>query len=438
MHGYEEALDFLAAALEAVVDDPGATLADEHDLQVEMGLAYKATGDWLSLRPLVHLAIEVADQMDDPVALARVAVMTSIDALWQSAHHGEVDDVVVRALRRALDRLPDTDHELRCRVMMSLAGELYYGSSGQERDALAEEAVAMARRIGDPTLLMSTCQNAFVATWRPGTVHQRTALADEALAIAQELGDARALTHAQTVRAVSAAELGDVDLMDALTAEARRGAEAQRNLYALVVLDSLEIPWLAMRGEHERAEAMMTHLDETGQKMGLAQQGDALLGAYYATRMWRGGEEEILTIVRSIIDDNVLPLDASLLVLLVRTGRTEEARAMLAEREPRLGGDTWFSLLPWAFAAESALGLDDHDLAAKSYRLLAPHAGMMGAAGSGVTVGPVDAFLAMAAATTGEREIAARHAEAALTQCRAWRIPLVEKWFLGQRDRYRF
>ncbi len=438
LNAYEEAIDLFTSALVALAADPAASVRDEYDLLVDLALADKATGDWINLRPVVHRGLAVAERLGDDEALARVALMTSTDALWQSAHHGEVDPVVVGALRGLLERLPASDNELRCRAMLALAGELYYGVSARERDALAEEAVAMARRIGEPELLLSACQNAFVSTWRPATVHQRDAWAREALAIAERTGDARALVNAQTVCAVVAAELGDVDRCDALVAAARAGAEEQRSLYPLVVLDSLEVPWLSMRGEHERAEAVMAHLQETGDRMGLAQQADALAGAYFATRMWRGENEEVLGLIQAMGERNVLPLDAAVLTLLVRCDRLEEARAFRAAHPIDLGGDTWFALVPWALGAEAALGLGDRELAATTYRLLAPHAGHTACAGSGTALGPVDAFLAMAAAATGEREIASQHADEAERLCREWRIPLAGEWFAAQRARYSF
>ena len=438
LYAFEEATGFLVAARDALVEDRSATARDEYDVLVDLATAYKAGGDWLGLRPVVHRALEVADGFDDPEPLARVAIMTSSDALWQSAHHGEVDEVIVAALRRALDRLPHTDNELRCRVMLALAGELYYGVAPQEREALAEEGVAMARRIGDPVLLMSACLNAFVSIWRPGTVHRRAELAEEALQIAEEGDDARTLAYAQTVRAVVSAELGDIDRLESLVATARAGAEETRNLYALVVLDSLEIPWHAVRGESEQAGRLLDHLQEVGARMGLAQHGQAAAGAYFSIRMWQGEYDEVLAILRTMNDDKVLPLDASILSLLTRLGRLDEAREHLATHEIDLGGDNWFSLLPWALGAESALALGDRDLAATTYRLLAPHAGHLACAGSAVALGPVDAFLALAAAATGEKAIAARHAEAAERLIEQWRMPMAGTWFAELRERYCF
>ena len=345
--------------------------------------------------------------------------------------------MVVDALRRSLDALPHTDSELRCRVMLGLAGELYYGSSPQERDALAEEAVAIARRIGDPALLMRHLPERLRRDLAALDRAPRAALAQEALGIAERLGDARALVYAQTVRAVSRASSARSTCCEELTRRPAAGRGAP-GLYALVVLDSLEIPWLAMRGEHERAAELTAHLAETGTRMGLSQQDDAVAGAVLSTLMWQGRSEEVLEMLRLQVKENILPLDASVLALLVRGGRLEEARAYRADHEPELGGDTWFSLLPWCPARESALALGDRTLAATAYRLLAPHAGKMalrrlrrrGRAGRRL---PRDGSRG-----TGE----ARHRGPArrrrLALCRAWRIPLVAQWLRDQRDRYGF
>ena len=59
-------------------------------------------------------------------------------------------------------------------------------------------------------------------------------------------------------------------------------------------------------------------------------------------------------------------------------------------------------------------------------------------AGSGNASGPVDAFLAMAAASTGERQVATRHADDAERLCEEWDIPLAARWLRGQRERYGF
>ena len=53
-------------------------------------------------------------------------------------------------------------------------------------------------------------------------------------------------------------------------------------------------------------------------------------------------------------------------------------------------------------------------------------------------MGPVDAFLAHAAAAVGDLELAARHADDAQRLIDEWQIPLVAQWLRDQRDRYGF
>jgi hypothetical protein len=89
-------------------------------------------------------------------------------------------------------------------------------------------------------------------------------------------------------------------------------------------------------------------------------------------------------------------------------------------------------------AAESALHLGLPDLAAAAYESLSGLAGHPATAGSGTCVGPVDAFLAMAAEAAGERDLATRHAREAARLCEEWQVPLAARWFAGVRETFGF
>ena len=68
-----------------------------------------------------------------------------------SGEGDEVDGTLVDLLREALGRLPDRDSLVRVRVMGRLAVELsFVDAAKDERLELAEAAVEMAERIGDP------------------------------------------------------------------------------------------------------------------------------------------------------------------------------------------------------------------------------------------------------------------------------------------------
>ena len=72
-------------------------------------------------------------------------------------------------------------------------------------------------------------------------------------------------------------------------------------------------------------------------------------------------------------------------------------------------------MLNWGSAAEAALGLGDQAAAAAAYAVLAPYAGRTVCAGSGNAMGPVDAFLAHAAAVVGD--LGARRPGTPTTRC---------------------
>jgi DNA-binding SARP family transcriptional activator len=438
VYAYEEAAVLLRDALTALTQDSAATATDRYDLLLALTEALRLAGDWAAARVVAHDAIAMAETLGDVTLLARAATATSTDAVWQAAAHGVVDDFTVAALRRALDELPAQDSAIRCSVMLALATEIYYGSTSREREALAEEAVAMARRLGEPALLLRACQMAFVSIWRPGTGQQRRLLVEEAVGIAEQLGDEFALTLALTMKAAVASELGDIRTQREVSERARRRAERQRHVYALMLLDTLDVPWLAMAGRFEEAEAALGHLGSLGERITMTQYDQAVAGAMLMLVLWQGRAADVLPAMADMEEASDLPLLSTRLAFMIRAGQLDEARALHAARPIELGTDTWFSSLVWATSAEVAAELGDAALGAEVYHRLAPFAGGVCSGGSAAAIGPVDAFLALAACATGEKELAARHADASIALIRKWDIPLVAAWLQDKRDAHGF
>ena len=133
-----------------------------------------------------------------------------------------------------------------------------------------------------------------------------------------------------------------------------------------------------------------------------------------------------------------LPATSTVLVFWMRGGEQERARACHREHLVDLADDDWFSMLNWCAAAEAGLWLDDHAMASAAYERMAPYAGRSCCAGSGNAMGPVDAYLAQAAAAVGECALATEHADRALELCEQWQIPLAAQWLRDQRERFGF
>jgi DNA-binding SARP family transcriptional activator len=438
VYAYDEAADLLTHALDAVVADPAADRRDECGVVLELAHALQRTGNWLDLRPMVHRALTLAGELEDLDLLVAAATMSLGNALWQTAQHGEVDPVVVDALRSALDRLPSGDSEQRCRVMLSLAGELYYASTPSEREALADESVAMARRLAEPRLLLWALMGYPTCIWRSGNAQQRYDLTAEAAALAEELGAGVTLSSALTLHVAAAGELGRVEEIDDGVRRAREQADREHHHYAHLVLDSFEVPWAAMRGEFDRADALIADLEGRRQQTSIGQTEDAIAGALAMRMLWAGQVAELVELMGRLREVSVLPVESTITALLCRVGREAEARQFLEEHDLDISGDWWFSPMIWAMAAETSMYLRLPDLAATTYGLLLDLKGRPASAGSGTALGPVDAFLAMAAEATGERDLATRHAQDASRLCEEWRIPLAGEWFARIRSKHGF
>lgn len=436
-NAYTVASDLLGAALDALADDPQATLEDRYRLLMERIEAFRWQADWISLLAHVGEAIEVAERLDDVLRLSDAACSTTRGALWQSPAHGTDHPPIVSALRRVLEELPDGERERRCRAMLALAAEGYYTTAPAEREALVDEAIALARSIGDDHLLLQACETGYVCTWRPATLDTRLALGQEGREISRRLGEERSAAVADTLVAVALGESGRVAEMWELGRAARAEADRLHLPYCQLVLDALFVPWLVQAGRTQEAMAYVDNTVRLAREMRVGQAALAELGAVVSVYMWTGRNEELAGMMQ-LAEDEVLPMVAATTVTLDRAGRTDEAVEHARTHTVDLAQDNWFSMLNWCCAAEVALLTGDRELATATYDLLAPYAGRCACAGSGTTLGPVDLFLAQAAAAVGELDLARRHAHEGARLCEEWQVPLVTQWWRDQRDRFGF
>jgi DNA-binding SARP family transcriptional activator len=436
-YAHEQSADLLTGALDLMGDDATAGPRDRYDVLMHLVDAYRWSAMWPELTRSVVEAVAVGERLGDVELTARAAIATTQGTLWQSAAPGEVHEEVVAALRRSLDQLPTADGALRCRVLLSLANELYYGAPFEERRALVDEALAMARRLDDDALVLDACQTSFSSLWRASTAEERLALAEESLVLAGRLGNERAAVVSACLRAVVYGELGRPVEMFAAAEVARREAERLRIHYGLLVIDNLLLPWLAMAGRFDDCEVTFERIKAIDAQISLDQSEAATAGAFVVVATWRGDAGEAAAILQSM-EGGPFPISAAVVSYLWRSGREDAARAHYEAHPIDLTGEDWFSLLNWGMAADVSLHLADPALAADAYDRLLPFAGYSCCAGSGNHLGPVDQFLALAAAARGDRDLAARHADDAERLCAQWQIPLAARWLRDQRERYGF
>ena len=314
-----------------------------------------------------------------------------------------------------------------------MSTELYYRVGHEEREALADAGLEMARRLGDPELLVHACEVWVVGAWRPATAPARAAIAEEGVRLSRELGHERSYVACLTLLAVALGELGQRDRQREALALAFPEARRLHLPYALLVLETMDIPWLAMAGRIDEVDAALARVVEVTSTMRLPQAEDGITGAIGALLLWSDRADELAELLKGT-EEGPLPVAALHAAIWCRIGRTEDARAVLDARGPLdLSADNWFSMLVWGPACEAAAGTGDRDLASRAYERLAPYPDHAVTGGSGLAMGPVQAFLALAAWTVGEADLAARHADRAEALCAEWGIPLCARWLQEQR-----
>jgi DNA-binding SARP family transcriptional activator len=436
-HAADEAAAHYRSALELLARDRQATERDRWDVLVGYADACRWSTRLVESLEAIDEAIGIADRLGEPELVVGAASVGVDGAIWQVRAYGAVNETVVAAMRRALDRLPAEDSEVRCRLLLMLAGELFYEDRPAETDALVEESLAMARRLGDPRLLLGILSYGFSTRWRRSMIGARRSMAEEAVALARREGDVRTELVARFLLASVQAGLGLLDGVEAEVADvSSRARELRLYFLELATLTQLQ-SWAAMRGDADGIAANTQRLHELDALISVPQKSDALKGALLVPQLW-GAQGVQPELVVEYVDGASVPIEPGLTVMLLRTGETDLARQVWADHDYEVGGDDWYRELHHAFGAEIALELGDRELAAALYERLLPLRGQCVISGTGPAHGPADAYLALAAAAAGESALAGEHAQVAEARCEEWQLPQVGRWLAGLRERHGF
>ncbi|NYJ07999.1 ATP-binding protein [Petropleomorpha daqingensis] len=205
--GYEEARRHYLRALAAADRLPGGDPAERLDLLLGLADARNRAGDAAGAREDLSRAAELSRRRGDVEGLARAAV-----ALHGLGARGAGPEATATAalLREAAVGLPPEPSELRALVLTALVRSTrhQFGGTGQEHlVAAAEEAVAVARAVGEPSTLARALLALHDALWQSGSGPARLAVLDRMRGAAAADADLLALVH--QLRAAALLESGD-------------------------------------------------------------------------------------------------------------------------------------------------------------------------------------------------------------------------------------
>ncbi len=421
---YEEASDHFERALQAYGLQERADVPRRCDLLLALGNAQSRAGATAPARDTFLRAAGLARRLESPERLARAAL--GYGAGMGGFEFGRVDEVLVTMLREARGQLGKQDGRLLARVLGRLATELYFSDRAVERVELAEQAVEMARRLGDPSTLASTLSARFLTLWGPENSRRRLQLATDVVALGEEVRDRELILRGHVWRAISLMELGDMVAADMELAVHGRLARELRDPLHLWYVPLFQASRALLEGRLHDAERSASEAFEVGR--GTQPQNAAQLYAVQllGLRLEQGRLEEVQ---QSLAEFGrrypAAPVwRAASTFAAAMLGHTEDARRSfealcaggLAEI-PRDG--EWLPTLALLARAGSLLG--DAQRAGRIGELLEPYAeGAVIAGRAAICLGPVARYAGIAAATAGRADAAAAHFERAMATARRW------------------
>jgi hypothetical protein len=203
----EDAVHWFTVALAALSTAPDE--ATDVRCRVGLGQAQRQSGDPLYRQTLLDAAARARDLGDtEPLVAAALANNRGF-----VSRTGSVDTEQVEVIEAALAAVGSDDPRARARLLALLALELTFGGDLEQRTSLAEEALAIARRVDDESVLAEVLDRRILAIWVPATLGQRLADTAEAEALAARTGNRVANFWAVYHRTICALESGDAHEM---------------------------------------------------------------------------------------------------------------------------------------------------------------------------------------------------------------------------------
>ena len=404
------------------------------DLLLLRGRALFACGEGVKAKADFEQVAATARKLGDAARLTDLALAatgTAIRHIW--SEYGTVSPWVVELLEEALVLVGPGDSPARARLLARLAEELYFSRDGDARTALAEDAVDIARRLGDERALADALNGRLRSLWEPELAAERLATAEELLELAVRCDDAEFAMSAHGWRIGVRLDLclheGIDDDISEYAAMAAAYPSPRHQVWSQAILAGRALA----RGEFDETERIITDgMTIAPELLGDSVQGFA--GQLCTLRIEQGRADEVLDAARNFADGfpQVAAWRAGLSVILAELGYLDEARAEL-NRVVGKGLATLRRDQEWLFTmgalAETCAVLADASTAADIYELLTPFAERAVVLGEGYVLWcSAQKSLGILARTIGQPEEACGHLFRALEVHRSFSAqPLIAR-----------
>lgn len=412
---YEEAVRYYTMALDALAQVDRGDHARRCRFLLDQGEALRKLGDADGALRRFRAALDCARRGRLPEQLARAAMAVEL-TLWRS---GDSAAPAVEILEESLGVLGERDSALRATCLGCLARALHSIGRAEEAVCRRQEAIEVARRVGDPAALVVVLYS-LGDVWGSSNAESRLALSREIARLAERSGDIEQQLLAQGGLMWSLLELGDV--VESRKAAHRCGRLAARidQPFTRYVVCGYDASWAIAEGRFDEAEEVVRKMLEMGHRS-RAENADWIYGVQmFSIRREQGRLQEIASTMRWFAreEPSTSTWRPGLAVVYAELDFRDEAR-----KEFETLAASGFQDLPqselWlanvSYLSDVCSYLDDTSRAKLLYEMLSPYAGRnMVIGGALACYGAVDRFLGELARTMGSPKIAADHFATAL------------------------
>jgi tetratricopeptide (TPR) repeat protein len=290
----------------------------------------------------------------------------------------------------------------------------------EQRAALFDEAIFMARRLGDTRALVESLRHRLSADRSPERIQWRIDTLDETLQLAEQLGDRLMYMEQLNFRIYDVLAIGDAARWSSdIETQGRLAEELSAPFYRYLV-SSMRVAQAINAGQFQQAERLAGEAHAIGQPLGV-DNVDGLLGVQMFTiRREQGRLQEVAPIVKHFVDQR--GAGAAWRPGLALIYADLEQRSAAAAEFERLAEDQFRSVPRdslWqasiSYLAEVCDFLGDAPRAAILYDLLQPYADLTVVLGNAtVCLGATSRYLGQLAMTMGKWDEAESHLAHAL------------------------
>jgi DNA-binding CsgD family transcriptional regulator len=406
---WEEAAGLFERALAALELAERPDQQQRCQLLLALGEARMAASEVPAARAAYQQAAQLARRLRDAELLARAGLGLGLEFT-----SGIVDPVEVGLLEEALAALGGEDSALRARVLARLARALLFGPQAERRLALSEEAVGLARRLGDPATLAAVLYDHHLAIWgseQAEVAGERLAVATEVIGLAEQLGDRAMALRGRGLRRTDLLELGDLAGFDADLAAAEQTAKELRQLHYHWQLPLARATRALLVGRFAEAEERAAQGLAIGRRAGDQAVEIYYLGIVGTLRFMQGRFGETVEVFQDLAAryPAMAVFRTCVAAALAEGGRTDQAQAEVERLATEdlaalLRGAAWS--LSLALLAYACHYLRDTQHAARVRELLEPYADRTVVIGrfGGFFLGPAAYFLGLLDLTVGRPE----------------------------------